>query len=207
MYQSNSKRQCLICHQSIDLAINIYYLYQNPLICLECLSQLEVIEEHSFINQYPMTVYYVYNEFFRKLLFQYKAQYDIALYPIFFMLYQREINERYDDYMIVPLVSSQVDDQRRGFSPIETMLQDFHQEKFTGLYKAKDYKQTKQKNRTAIFDILKIRDGHLLENQKVLIIDDVITSGNTIKAVLALIEPFHPQLIEIIVLSKKIDYE
>ena len=51
-----------------------------------------------------------------------------------------------------------------------------------------------------------LRGGAFLENRKILLMDDVMTSGETIKTCLELIEKEKPQKIEILILSMKEKY-
>ena len=112
-----------------------------------------------------------------------------------------ELKRKYRKYIVVIIPSSKEDNTRRGFCPNEELVKTFSQHIFTGLYKSQKYKQTKQKDRTKIKKVLKIKDGYLLTGQKVLIFDDVMTSSNTLQAAIQLVENYHPKKIELLVLS------
>ena len=79
---------------------------------------------------------------------------------------------------------------------------------FNGLYKKVDYKQSDQSytQRAGIRDVIGLRGGAFLKNRKILLLDDVMTSGETIKTCLELIEKEKPQKIEILILSMKEKY-
>lgn len=83
-----------------------------------------------------------------------------------------------------------------------------HSHVFNGLYKKVDYKQSDQSytQRAGIRDVIGLRGGAFLKNKKILLLDDVMTSGQTIKTCLDLIEKEKPQKIEILILSMKEKY-
>lgn len=52
-----------------------------------------------------------------------------------------------------------------------------------------------------------MRNGNTIKNKKVLIIDDVLTSGSTLLACLSLVLKYNPQRVELLVLSTKQNIE
>lgn len=200
MHRTNPTRQCLICHQELDIETNLFYYLYHPSLCQQCIQQFEVIDLHLTLQHYPLHILYEYNDFFRKNLYQYKALDDYALKTAFFNSFP-ELKRKYRKYIVVIIPSSKEDNTRRGFCPNEELVKTFSQHIFTGLYKSQKYKQTKQKDRTKIKKVLKIKDGYLLTGQKVLIFDDVMTSSNTLQAAIQLVENYHPKKIELLVLS------
>lgn len=203
MYQKHSNRQCLICFKDINHRVSLYHLLYQPPICFDCLKKFEKMDSMYLWHTYPIYIIYQYNDFFRKLLFQYKGQYDVALKDVFLCTMRLELQKKYQEYRVVIIPSSEEDNTKRGFCPNEKIVETFSNKIFSGLYKTSNYKQTSQKDRSKIKDIVQIKDGYLLTNQKVLLFDDVITSGNTMTTCIDLITPFHPRSIEILVLSSK----
>lgn len=203
MHQDYSSRQCLICHQSIYKDSSLYHLFHKSPICYSCMAKFSYFQKASTLNKYPLFIIYQYNDFFRSLLYQYKGQYDIALFPVFLFGMQKELQQRYKEYIVVVIPSSKQDNEKRGFCPNQKIVKTFSTEMFLGLYKEREYKQTKQHDRSMIFQVLKINGGDRLTGRKIVIFDDVITSANTLQAALSLIEPYHPQSIEILILASK----
>ena len=68
-------------------------------------------------------------------------------------------------------------------------------------YKNKEYKQTKQKDRSQVHKFLSIHHGSLLTNKNILIFDDVMTSSHTLQAAIKLVEKYHPKRIRVLVLA------
>ena len=116
-------------------------------------------------------------------------------------MYKRELQRRYKDYLIVVAPSASKANVVRGFAPNQAIAMTIHSHVFNGLYKKVDYKQ-----RAGIRDVIGLRGGAFLKNRKILLLDDVMTSGETIKTCLELIEKEKPQKIEILILSMKEKY-
>lgn len=76
---------------------------------------------------------------------------------------------------------------------------------FTGLYKKEKYKQSdlRYEDREKMKKKIGIRNGEQLKGKKVLILDDVITSGNTLSTCLSLVLLQNPQCVELLVLSTR----
>lgn len=181
----------------------MYHLLYQPPICFACLSKLEIVDITTIKANKPTRILYRYNDFFKQLLFQYKGQYDLALKDVFLCTSKEDLQRRYQDYLIVTIPSSKEDNEKRGFCPNEEIVKTFTNDIFRGLYKSENYKQTNQKDRRGIKKILQIKDGYLLTKRKVLIFDDVVTSGNTLQATVDLLQSYHPTCIEILVLASK----
>lgn len=205
MHIYNKARQCLICFQEIESRPSLYHFCHQSSLCLDCLNKFDIYNQQHYFHNYPLTILYYYNSFFKKILFQYKGQDDYALKDAFLNPFY-DFKTRYRRHLIAIVPSSDEDNKRRGFNPNEMIVQSFSNNIFTGLYKTSSYKQASQNDRSLIKQHIKIKDGHRLFNQDVIIFDDVITSGNTIMACANLIASFHPKSISIIVLaSNQID--
>ena len=72
------------------------------------------------------------------------------------------------------------------------------------LEKTGDHKQATSTNskRHEIANYLKVKDNVTLKGEKVLLVDDVYTTGSTMSACLALVKSLHPKKIKILVMSK-----
>lgn len=200
MYQTVDTRQCLICHESLANDTNLLRYLFHPQICQHCIQQFEILETIVTVQTYSVLILYQYNEFFKKILYQYKALDDHALKDVFLCCFP-EFKLKYKRYLVAVIPSSEKDNMRRGFCPNEEIVKCFSDHIFKGLYKLNDYKQTRQKDRSLIREILRVKNGTELHNKKVLIFDDVMTSSNTIQAAISLISRYHPQSIDVLVLS------
>ncbi|MCD7809085.1 MAG: hypothetical protein LUH02_07065 [Erysipelotrichaceae bacterium] len=206
MYQRNQKPQydeCLICNTPLLKDMSLTHLMRDFPVCKRCMQQFQIIDWHLDFHHHPMRILYQYDEFFKTLLFQYKGLYDIALKDTFLCMYDHELSHTYKNFIIAVVPSASSDNQIRGFAPMATIASSFSSHVFTGLYKKEDYKQSNYsyEQRKEVIDKIGIRYGESLSNKSILILDDVITSGSTLLACLKLIESYHPQKIEFLVLS------
>lgn len=208
MHKDNPTAQsdeCLICLTPLLKDISFAHLVKRIPLCQHCLQKFDVIQTCIDFYHYPLTILYTYNDFFQSLLFQYKGLYDHALKDAFLCLFQSEFDNQYKDYIIVVAPSSQEDNELRGFAPVETIAQTFSSQIFNGLYKKEKYKQSdlSYQERKRVARRIDIRDGEKLKEKKVLILDDVITSGSTLHSCLLLVLAQEPQSVELLALSTK----
>lgn len=196
---------CLICFKPLLKEISLLnYVLPVP-ICSCCYHQFEVLNITIHFHHHPLTILYKYNEFFQGLLYQYKGLHDHALKDAFVSAIKCQCFIHFKDYIIVPTPSSEDDNRIRGFSPMEEIAKALSSRIFTGLYKKENYKQSNLsfEERKNVSDKLGIHRKNELTHQKVLIIDDVFTSGSTLKACLDLVLTANPQKVELLVLSTK----
>ncbi|MEG0367632.1 MAG: phosphoribosyltransferase [Coprobacillus sp.] len=208
MYSNNQTSQsdeCLICFSPLLKDISFVHMIKALPVCQKCLKQFQIIDTTIDFYHYPLRILYAYNEFFKTLLFQYKGLYDQALKDAFLCLYIDELKQQYRNYIVVVAPSSLEDNDIRGFAPIETIASSFSSQIFTGLYKKEKYKQSdlSYEERHRVLDRIGIKQGNMLEGKKVLIMDDVVTSGSTLSACLSLVLKQRPSMVELLVLSTK----
>lgn len=126
---------------------------------------------------------------------------------MFLTRYVNVLKHKYKGYKIVPLPSYEKDDLRRGFNHIIEIYSRFNLDILKVLYKINNEKQAK-KTRIERMNVLKnfeIRDIEKIKNQKILIVDDVYTTGSSVNAAITLIKKGKPKKIEVLVLAKNIE--
>ncbi|MBO6047895.1 MAG: hypothetical protein J6P61_09160 [Erysipelotrichaceae bacterium] len=204
-YQLTQSGYCLVCHEPLNKRISLLHLITPQYLCLKCLKQLEIVHSLYEFHGYKLWILYDYNDFFRGLLFQYKGLYDYELRVVFLHQFRSWLIDHYHDFVIAPVPSDDHDNRIRGFMPNAEIIKAAGGQLFTGLYKRYPYKQSSQDyfNRREIHDVIGIKDVHLLYHKKVLLFDDVVTSGHTLMTCLSLIEAAQPSKIEILVLSSR----
>lgn len=206
MHQNHQKTQphvCLICHKNIEKETDLHHFLVDLPLCQDCLQSFAYLDLHTTLEGYPLWILYYYNDFFKTLLFRYKGQYDYALKEAFLVNRLSLLKERYQDYIVVVAPSDQDSNQKRMFAPNDAIASSFSKHVFTGILKTQSYKQSAQpyEKRGEVAQVLTITHGEALTHQKVLLFDDVITSGATMRACLCLLKPFSPSAIEILVLA------
>jgi competence protein ComFC len=204
-HQQSQYDECLVCQTPLVKKISLVQLIHPLPVCIDCLEQFEIIDYHIDFHHYPLHILYRYNEFFKTLLFQYKGLYDQALKDAFLCIFQSKMIQKYHEHIVVVAPSTSLENQMRGFAPMEMIASTFSSHIFTGLYKKEKYKQsqmTYDKRQQAVNKI-GIHHGEMLRNQKVLILDDVITSSATLNTCLSLVLAYNPKSVELLVLSTK----
>lgn len=188
MYSIVEYDECLICHDSILVGLSLFALITNDQICRKCRSDLKINIKMTKFHGHQLITLYKY-ELGRKLLIRYKDYLDTALSPIFLSPFNILSNFIFKGYSLVLIPSSESMRKRRGFDHLDLMLQAIRLKQFKILAKA-DSLQRFSKDRQVKFRLL--NDQPL---KKVIIFDDVITSGNSIKAALDLLVPISDSII------------
>ena len=104
---------------------------------------------------------------------------------------------------MIPAPSFIDSDKERGFNHVEEIFRTLGLKMIPCIHKIKDVKQAdlSSKEREKIKDVLAI-DEVDLKGKKVLIVDDVYTTGSTAKAMIDLVKNKEPKKIKCLFLSK-----
>ena len=150
---------------------------------------------------------YDYDEDIRALLYQFKGCFDYELRSVFFDRYFNELRLRYVGYYIIPIPSYIKDDEIRGFNHVIEIFSQTKIKMLKIIEKTDHFKQAdhNKEQRAEISKHLRIIGNPDLRNKKVLIVDDVYSTGSTMKATIHLVEQLHPKKIEILVMAKTRD--
>ncbi len=107
---------------------------------------------------------------------------------------------------MIPVPSYEEDDKIRGFNHVETIFSRIKLPMVKALHKTDHFKQAENsgKERKNIKDYLKIKNVPGITGKKVLLVDDVYTTGSTMKACIELVQKLNPKEIKILVMSKTI---
>lgn len=134
------------------------------------------------LNGIKLHIAYVYNDFLENMIFQYKEGLDTALRDVFFHDIMKKINAKFRHYTIVLLPSSEEKTIERGFHPVKDMLHACRLKTIEPFYKTCNHKQSLQsfENRRNISQVIKMKPDIVLPKTRLLLVDDVVTSGNTL---------------------------
>ena len=126
---------------------------------------------------------------------------DIALGMVFLTPFKNYIHCLYRDYIILPIPSTKKADKQRGFNHVIEIFKILDLKIKEVFYKAKDYKQTSQRfeKRSEVNKVIKIKST-LDKSKKYLLVDDVITSGSTIKTCIELLRKQGIKSIKVLVI-------
>lgn len=194
---------CNICLSSYRK--NIFDLFSSSSsICNQCLKKFNPIFKIFKYQNIECLYVYEYDEVIKELLFQYKGCFDICLSSVFLGRYVNYLNLKYFGYVIICAPSSKQDDENRGFNHVQEMFKVMKNKQENIIYKDTLLRQVdiSKEERQNIYKYLRIENGNKLTNKKVLIVDDVFTTGSTVKAMIDLIKPYSPKKIKVLVMSK-----
>lgn len=127
---------------------------------------------------------------------------DIALSMVFLSPFKNYLELIYKDYIILPIPSTLSSDKKRGFNHVKEIAKTLNLKVKEVFYKSKDYKQTSQRfeKRKEIKNVIKLK-GTLDKTKKYLLLDDVITSGSTIKTCVDLLKKQGIKHVKVLVIS------
>ena len=183
-------------------------LCKNPTICHECLLKLNpVLKSFNFEGIECFHIYF-YTEKIQELLYQFKGCKDYELKSIFLEYYSNFLNHKFNGYTIIPAPSHENSDKERGFNHVEEIFSILKLKTLKCIHKTKQVKQADltTKEREKIGKFLCIDDVDL-KHKKVLLVDDVFTTGSTSKSMIKLVKEKGAKNIKVLLMSKTIDLE
>ena len=199
---------CKICFKPIEQNSFHYLFSRHPTICHDCLLKFGPVLKTFFIEDVECFHLYFYNEKVQELLYQFKGCKDYELRTVFLEYYLSYLNYKFNGYNMIPAPSSQKSDKDRGFNHVEEIFKNLHLKMLKCIHKTKQVKQADltTKEREKIGEYLVIDDVDL-SHKKVLLVDDVYTTGSTIKAMIKLVRNKGAKRIKVLLMSKTIDLE
>ncbi len=149
---------------------------------------------------------YDYDDEVKEKLYQFKGCFDFELSKIFVIYFKNYLKLKYFGYFLVPAPSSKEANIRRKFNHVEEMFSLLKMPMIKCIHKTKNVKQSDLhvNQRKQVSKRLKIDDVSLV-GKKILIVDDVYTTGSTVKAMIDLVKTKHPKQIKVLVMSKTKD--
>ena len=147
---------------------------------------------------------YDYSEFIKKQIYLFKGCSDFEMKDIFLNLFIKELKIYFKGYKIIPIPSYKKDDELRGFNHVIEVFKQMGLDMYQVVEKTEHFKQAEKgaKERQSIKKYLQLNSTKRLTKERVLIVDDIYTTGATMKAVIDLVEKINPKEIRVLVLAK-----
>ena len=198
---------CKLCFKDIKDISLVNLINPDIELCKRCYQNIRPKFKKFDVSGCKGLSIYEYDEKIQSLLYQFKGCFDIELKNLFFDRYINVLNLFYRGYIMVPIPSYEVDDAIREFNHVEEMFSKLKIPKLKLIKKTKGIKQASSNfdKRKEISKYLELTDSSPLIGKKILIVDDVYTTGSTMKAAIKLIRELHPKKIKVLVMSKTLN--
>lgn len=199
---------CKVCNKELnDFFINDVFNMHKHSLCYKCFNKFPLINKITIINDYECLSLYEYKDIIKDLIFQLKGLKDYELKDVFLEYFIDLLEFKYKGYVIVYAPSFHQDDLDRGFNHVEAIFSSLKNKKIKIFSKKEKYKQSEQlySERKNIFKYISLDKSSLKGLNKVLIVDDVLTSGNTLKALSSLLYKEGIKDIKMFTISKVVE--
>ena len=195
---------CKLCFHEFDDTSLLQLFHDKFYVCKRCLEEIDAKFINFDVDGHKALAIYDYDDKIQSLLYQFKGCYDIELADVFMTRYASELRIKYFNYVMVPIPSYFEDDEIREFNHVEEIFKYLKLPMLKILVKTEKIKQAMRNSeeRKEVSNYLALRETPDLSNKRILLVDDVYTTGATMKAAIKLIETLHPKTIKVLVMSK-----
>ncbi len=175
--------------------------------CENCFASLKAKFINFDIGTVKAVAIYDYDDTLKKLIYQFKGCYDYELKDVFLSRYKNYLKMMFNDYILVPTPSSKLDDEKRGFNHVVEIYKCLGLTMENVVIKTSKDKQSSKtsKERLKIDNVLIGKNLEKIRNKKVLIVDDIYTTGATIFKMIEIVKTAKPKDIKVVVVAKTID--
>ena len=197
-------KHCKICFKPIQINEIARLFDKDICICHSCQKELEPKFISFNVDSYHALAIYDYSEFIKQQIYLFKGCFDYEMKDVFLNLFIKELRIRYKGYKMVPAPSYKEDNEIRGFNHVLEVFKQLNLEMLKVVEKTAHYKQAEHgaKKRKQIRKHLRLTTTKDMSKNKLLIVDDIYTTGSTIRAMINLLEKLNPKDIKVLVLAK-----
>ena len=209
MKSKRTTRHCKICFNEIKDYSLFNFFNEKSELCEKCFDEFKARFKKFKIGTVDALSIYDYDDHIKKLLYTFKGCYDIELKDVFLCRYIPYLKTKYRGYVVVPAPSSKIDDEKRGFNHVVEIYKSLGLPILNVLEKNTVDKQSSKskKKRLNIERIIEGKNIEILNGKKVLIVDDIYTTGATMFKCIEIVKEAHPKDIKVLVVAKTIDLD
>ena len=205
MIFKNPTKYCKICFKKLEIA-DFYQVFNgDSCLCYQCQQRLKPKFIKFDVDGVDALAIYEYDDNIKSILYQFKGCYDIELAPVFLSRFKQELHLMYRGYTLVAAPSYELENQKREFKHVEEMFKYINLPILYAIEKITPFKQAEhtKKERGHIIKHLQLVKPEEITGKKILVVDDVLTTGSTIKAMIEMIKTARPKCIKVLVMSKR----
>lgn len=194
---------CLYCFQDIQKELSFFdWIRQDTLLCGTCKRKLHKLMVYKQFETFSIYILYLYNDYFESMIYQLKENKDIALKDVFLYDLRQDIFDKFRHHTVIVMPSSQEKIKERGFHHLVEMFTIVGLPILDPFEKLYNWKQSLQsfENRRYIEKVIRLKKNIMLPNTPLLLVDDVCTSGSTLKCAYNLLQQ-HKYSVEALTVS------
>ncbi len=197
---------CKICGKNIEQNAITSWLFAAKTVCLRCFHSLKPTYYRWRVSGVRAMAIYPYSQEFKSLLYRYKGCGDIELDSVFLERVLPLLRCVFKSYWLVPVPSHPRRIAERGFDHVPRIFNGMGKGIIHALTKVDDVKQSDRSktDRRLIGKSLSLMPKTNLRGKRILLVDDVFTTGSSVRACLALLRKAGARTIRVLVLSKVI---
>ncbi len=163
---------------------------EDDVLCASCRKTLKRVGRWIQVDKMLVYAYYEYDDAMSTIFHRYKEAHDQALGRIFLHPI-RKFDQLYKQKTIVCAPSSEIKNDERGFMTLEKILEESNVQRIDVLRKESTQKQSLRSvsQRTQVKGEITLHNQLLAEEKDLILFDDIVTTGSTMKACYALLNP------------------